>query len=368
MDNKMIVQQGRIKYLDLIKAISIVLVVFCHRVFLNNNGIIDNVLMSLCWLAVPCFFMCTGAIYCNRSQNFNKWAKKILSTYIVLIVWKVVYLIFFLRVNHLDINFYNKIDLIKYIFFFGKISKIDDGFMWFMYAYLSVLICSPVFNSFFDSEKQSKKFLYVIICILVFFNFILNDINIIIELITKMLPKKSFNFDTIRTIYPFSNYGGMLACYLIGGLLYKHNLYQNIKVKKWVLVLFSIIGIILSTFALLCIKYYYTKSFRWGGVYLPTGYSTGMVLLLSVCFFVLCQGINVNDKVYKAISLVGQNTMGIYYLHILAIIVLNKTLFIHVHLNDGVGYNLLKTALAVGASLLITIFLKKIPIVRKIVM
>ena len=367
MENKIDIKQGRIKYLDVIKAFSIILVVFCHRVFLNKNGILDNVLMSICWLAVPCFFMCTGAIYCNKNMDFKKWIIKLLSTYGVLIVWKIIYLIFFVIVNNLDIGIYNKIDIIKYVFFFGNLSKVDDSLMWFMYAYLTVLICSPVFHGFFDMQKKTEKILYVILFLIVFFNFIVRDLNIIIDFIARTFAKKSFNLDSIKTINPFSNYGSMLAWYLIGGLLYKHNIYNNAKIKKWIVVTLSIIGMIIATIGLLCIKYYYTKSFKWGGVYLPTGYSTGMVLLLSVCFFILFQGINVNDKLYKAISLVGQNTMGIYYLHILAIIVLNKTLFIHFHLNDGVFYNLVKTALAVSASLLITIFLKKIPVVRKIV-
>lgn len=53
----------RIQYIDLLKAISIILVVFCHYVVLNENGVIDNIIMTLCWGAIPCLFMCTGAIF-----------------------------------------------------------------------------------------------------------------------------------------------------------------------------------------------------------------------------------------------------------------------------------------------------------------
>ncbi len=94
MKHKMVVKTERVKYLDLIKAFSIILVVFCHYAMLNKNEITDNVLMSMCWLAVPCFFMCTGAIYCNKDLSFDKWKKKLVNTYIVLVVWKVIYFIF----------------------------------------------------------------------------------------------------------------------------------------------------------------------------------------------------------------------------------------------------------------------------------
>lgn len=69
------VANNRIKYLDIIKTVSIFLVVFCHVPLLKYDSRIDNIAMLLCWSAVPCFFMCTGALYLNKEWKMEKYIK-----------------------------------------------------------------------------------------------------------------------------------------------------------------------------------------------------------------------------------------------------------------------------------------------------
>ena len=59
--------QKRIQYLDIIKVISIFLVVFCHFVLLAET-IPANIFMVACWSGVPMFFMVNGALLFTRPE------------------------------------------------------------------------------------------------------------------------------------------------------------------------------------------------------------------------------------------------------------------------------------------------------------
>ncbi len=179
---------------------------------------------------------------------------------------------FFITIKQIDIKVFNKIDVFKYLFSFGNLPNIEDSLMWFMYAYLSVLIISPLFKYFFDGLKDNKKFLYAIILVLIFGGFILSDINLLMRFIATIFSKKVYSFDTLKTIYPFSGYGQMLACYLLGGVFYKNNIYNKYEKRRKIIMFLSFLGIIISVIGLLCIKYYYTRSFTWQGIYLIAGF------------------------------------------------------------------------------------------------
>ena len=69
-------KQGQtIQYLNIIKFISIFLVVFCHVTLLKNNGYMDNLTMLFCWAGVPCFFLVNGALLFRKDLNLKKRRK-----------------------------------------------------------------------------------------------------------------------------------------------------------------------------------------------------------------------------------------------------------------------------------------------------
>ncbi len=117
------VKKNRIAYLDIIKAISIFLVVFCHTPLLNNNSIIDNIAMIICWGAVPCFFMATGAIYLNKEWNFKKYIKKIFFLYAIICIWRIIYLIFYQSIGTINIFQLSKKSVFSYIFLFTNVKR-----------------------------------------------------------------------------------------------------------------------------------------------------------------------------------------------------------------------------------------------------
>ena len=81
--------QKRIQYLDIIKVISIFLVVFCHFVLLSET-VPANILMVACWSGVPMFFMVNGALLFTRPLKLEKHIRKTILIYIVLVAWRLI--------------------------------------------------------------------------------------------------------------------------------------------------------------------------------------------------------------------------------------------------------------------------------------
>ena len=89
-------KKERIEYLDLLKGISIILVVFCNKVTLPSDTILGNIIMAMAWAAVPNFFFVTGGLmHQSKELKWKKYLNKLLRAYIVLCVWKLLYLLFY---------------------------------------------------------------------------------------------------------------------------------------------------------------------------------------------------------------------------------------------------------------------------------
>ena len=69
--------------------------------------------MLICWIAVPCFLLVNGAILLNKKLDLKKHYKKVLLIYIVNIIWKIIYLLFYMCINKFDLMAVSKFDLLK---------------------------------------------------------------------------------------------------------------------------------------------------------------------------------------------------------------------------------------------------------------
>ena len=350
----------RVKYLDTIKAISILLVVFCHTPILKGNSVVDNVAMILCWSAVPCFFMTTGAIYLNKEWNFKKYIYKLVSIYIIMCIWKIIYLIIYQCIGTINILDISKKLIFNYIFLLNNLPGIVDGHFWFMYAYLSIFIIYPIFNLLFKNIKENKNYIIFILIIL----FIVTALTYTINLIFEYFHIDNVQILNIRNNNPFGKYSHMLLYFLIGGILYKYNLYDRFKNKKIIIRICSILFILLGIIGLVIIKKFYNNTFEWQNIYLKDGYNWTSTILLSLGVFVLFQGVNFKFKIFsKVLNEVGKNTIGIFYLHILVLEILR----ILKPNNNGSLINLIKSIIVIAICYAIIVIIKKIPFLKKIV-
>lgn len=85
----------RIEFLDIIKGISIILVVFIHFNVLSDKTIIGNAVMQLAVCACPCFMMVSGFLQAGKKRKVTKvYFFSILKVYFQSVIWKILYFLF----------------------------------------------------------------------------------------------------------------------------------------------------------------------------------------------------------------------------------------------------------------------------------
>ena len=341
------------------------LVVFCHKVALSDESVTGNIMMAIAWAAVPNFFFVTGGLM-HQSGNLD-WKKhiyKIVHAYTVLCVWKVIYLIFFSLVREVS---FSKVELVKYIFLSSEIKGVETNMMWFMYAYIAVLIFFPISYYLFRGGDDGKKALGFVSVVLFIYSFGINAINFIFENLSRLTGLNQLEI-SISKFVPFGGYSNMVFFFITGAFLFQYrdkinSWFEEKAWRKWIPVLLFAGG----ATGLVLIKYCDTGLISWGGVYLSSGYSRiSTVLIAFGLYFIL-----VRWKIGKAGSFlaryVGTATMGIYFIH-RPILVLFQDYFRDYYETYGsLGLNILKTVIAVAISTLITVAVKKIPFAKELV-
>lgn len=352
----------RIQYFDIVKTIAIFLVVFCHIVILKNDGYLDNFCMLICWIAVPCFLLVNGAILLNKKLDLKKHYKKVLLIYIVNIIWKIIYLLFYMCINKFDLMAVSKFDLLKYIFLFGNLKNINTDHFYFIKALLAIYIIFPIIHCSFHEEKNGKKYLGIIAIVIFLFTYGINTL----EFIGKYLVKDNrLVFNELKDVFLFGRYAAFLLFFILGGYIhfYKEKL-NEIKYKKTICIALIGIGLILLVLS----KYIINGTFQWKGIYLQNGYDNFGTFMLSIAFFILIQNVSVKNKyLSKVVTEIGSSTLGIYYIHIPVLTIFNIYLYKYISFK-GVFANTIKTILVILISYVLIRIIRKIPVIKKIIM
>lgn len=352
-------EKERIEYLDVIKAVSIYLVVFCHYVWLPDDSVLGNIIMTLAWGAVPCFFMVTGGLmHTIENFDFRKYYKKILKFYIVFVIWKMIY---FVCYDGLLLQF-PKHMFFQYLFMFGNLEGIDTGSMWFISAYFFVILFYPL--SYYLLHNDSGKILYKYILLLsMFFGIIIPSIDYWGNYIEKIAMIDMPKLTNILQISPLGNYSNVLFYFLWGGVILKNKrLISQKNINK-----VSVCMIIIGLSGLMLDKYMQTKSVCWMNIYLEDGYQRGFTVIMATGIFLKIKNMDLTRCEKKLGKIVGRNTLGIYYMHYPILFILN-------HIIDKInlakysfGVQIVKTTVALLICTCLTTIMKKIPGLKQIV-
>lgn len=348
-----------ITYFNIIKTISIFLVVFCHVTLLKNKGYVDNFAMLFCWAGVPCFLMVNGALLFNKELKLKKHIKKTIMIYIANIIWRLIYIIVYNKILKENVDLQNKSMVFKYLFCFGNLKGVYIGHFYFIEALLSCYLIFPVLYQSYQT-KEGKKCLITFGIIIFLLVYGINAINFVTKLI---IQSDKLNISGLKVILPFNGYAQYMLFFIIGGFLHTYReKIQNIKHIKIIstsIVLISLIGLAM-------IRYTDTKTFQWNWVLLSNGYGRMCTLVMSIALFILLQNTEIKNKIFKkCIDAVGYNTLSIFYIHMPILAILNKYVYEHITVR-GVTVNILKTVFVIAIIQCVSILLKKIPIVNKI--
>lgn len=355
----------RIEYLDLIKGISIILVVFCHRVTLSDDTVLGNIVMAAAWAAVPNFFFVSGGLM-HQSHKFDwkKYLRKLIRAYIVLCIWKLLYLFFYPLIQEVS---FSKTDLIKYLFLFGDISGVATGHIWFMYAYILVLLFFPVSYFLYTGGKDGQRVAGFVLVILFICSFMVTAGNFFFEILSRVTGCGLLQI-SISAVIPFGSYTNMLFFFIAGAFLfgYRDKIKEHMA-KHHCCLWLPVVMIVVGIGGLVFVKYCATGSVAWGGVYITDGYSRLMTVILSVGIYLFFQNRPARKVGTFIARQIGTRTMGIYYLHMPLLVFCQVKLSPYYVEYYSFGLNILKTIIAVVICVLITAVLKKIPLVRELV-
>ncbi|RUL56501.1 hypothetical protein EK386_02405 [Lysinibacillus antri] len=347
--------KGRIFYIEILRAISIIAVIIIHisasetLVSFTTTNIkywwIQNIFDSLARWSVPVFVMISGALLLNPAKQepigmFLK--KKGLKMLIPFFVWGLFYLILSASVNLDSLT-------VKYIIR-GFIEGPMYYHMWFMYMIIALYAITPLLKNIILNSNQDK-ILYLLLIIFISVS--------LIDLIEKFTSLRVNNFFTIKPL------GGFIGYFILG--YYLHTFSFSKVAQKAIY-----FGAVVSALIIPIGTYYLTsKNNGQLDVYLYD-YTNPFVLLISMAIFLAIKNVKwaPNPKNYgtKMILAVSSTSFGIYLVHPFVMYCLNR---FNLHIFSEVFNPLIRVPLVTLIVLVISIVavkvLKKIPYIKNIV-
>lgn len=319
--------KNRENYLSLARVVCAFAVVMIH-----TNGCFYEFNIDECWtlanviesglgFAVPVFIMVSGATLMDYSKRYSTkefFKKRAIKTLIPFIGWSII----------------------------GNILEISGlYFVYFFFFYLfGVYLCMPLFT-FIKEEYKEKVIIYVVLV-----SFLL---NYLIPFVCTILE--------INNIFqvPFEVASGFLMYALVGYLIHKKDI--NLK---WRIVIYALamIGFALH------IGGTYMFSIEAGAIDSTfRGYTNLPCLLSSVGVFVLLKQLGeriTNERIVHVIEWLSGYTFPIYLIHFYVIELIMEVVFKdYVHL---LIYKLTTPFLTIIISVGVAWFIRKIPIIRRI--
>lgn len=344
-------------HLEIMRIIAIFFVIFNHTgqegYFLFYHYEPDSfsywIYMALsvfCKFSVPLFFAVSGALLLTKEESI----KKIFTHRVFRIISIIMAVSFGYYINYIfwvNENF-SFVDFLKNF-------AIHNGYywnatLWFLYAFTIYLIFLPFLRSIVKNSSE-KIFHYAVAIHLIFMSFF--------PIIYYTLGSESYNFSLLEKI-AFLSIFPILGFYLE----YKFPV-QNLNFKNFLYLWTVNIVTIIITCYLTHFKYQVT------GIQIEDFHNCFVIVNCITVFITvkyICLKINFSELISSILISVGKCTLGIYLLHIFIMMSLSNMGyfdFFHRHVNHIVTI-LIYCFLVFVIGFLITLILKKIPIVKKI--
>ena len=352
----------RIEYLDALKAVSILLVVFCHMPLLPAESLAGNALMCMAWCAVPCFMMISGVLM-HQTKTFvwDKYFRRLGRTYIVFAIWRLIYLLVNIVGKSLHFSF---AQIFSYLFLITDLEGVDTGVFWYMIAYLIVMFLYPATWHLFQT-KEGKKALAVLGAAAGVSGVLIPSGSWVLHHLAIRTGLEEISLNSLNRILPVTNYSFMVFYFIFGAFLYAYQqqIAEKIKNKSWLPAVMIIVGLA----GLIVIKRLDTGSWRWASTYLSGGYQRIMTLLLSAGLYLFFCCSKSQKGFHFLAAYIGRYTMGIYYMHYLMLDVCRVLIYPQLTQYSSFLLNCAKTLAVTAVCVILTIMLRKIPGVRNLV-
>lgn len=290
---------GRKLYLDFLRIIAILMVIYNHT---NERGfyrfldskfpfVWSTLAAILCKNGVPIFFMITGALLIKKEETLKKTLMRIPKILIDLILFSVIYFWIDSTINGSNFSF---------IEVMSKIIRENYWHLWYLYAYIALIITLPFLRELVKGlTGYSLLYMFILSTVLMVFIPIFEYFFIAIN----VSLKPTWIINNIF-IYPILGYG-------------IHYILDITKIRRKHLALMWFITIGEFIISVICEYYLLIKEPGNGTeLFLANSclISATTIFLTIKCY---CQKITVSNNWYKGITETGKCTFGIYLLHIL---------------------------------------------------
>ena len=351
--------------IDLLESIAIFFVIIYHSTlyvydFTQNSSAIYYILyfgrtiLSTC---VPIFFFANGYLLLNKKFNLRKHVIKTIRLTLLLFIWAIIRMFIFLMISGDPISF-------KTIVFNILELRTDykTNHLWFLGALICIYILFPALKSLFDANKNGFIF-FIVVCAVLTFGFVLENQIIAFLRVVFNLSIPDLNYPFITMFNPFrGSFGYSFVYFCVGGLIftYEEKILSISTIKRNAI---ASIGIIICCFFLFLVGVFFTKYSEgqiWDVVW--NGYDTIFTFFNVIFIYFLCLNFTTENKF---ITMVSNNTLGIYFLH--GIIISLTLPMIQTHeILCNLPVNILYAFLVLIVCLLLCLMIKRIPILNKL--
>ena len=355
--------KNRYQFIDSLKAIAIFFVVIYHCNNLKYNitetqdvfSYLNYFSISILSVCVPIFFFVNGALLLNKELNLKKHIYKVIHIVILMIVWGSITLLFLMPINN---EYMSLLEFAKSVW---KLKLNWNDHLWFLQAMVVIYVFFPLIKAAYDSKMNYIYFFLAIAFLMTFGNvFLSNCANMIGFFIGKgdLGSNRNFfkDFNAFRGIYGFS-----FIYFILGGLFIKQK--ERFRGKQWAVIAATTIAISM----LLLTLYGVLMTQSHGKVFdiVWNGYDTIPTLFMVLAISILSLNFNATYKILKLIKCVGENSLGIFFVHRIWGLLLLKY-FKGISYSQNLITNLMFAIIITLISLLSVLLLKRIPIIKRL--
>lgn len=339
-------------YFEIIRITAIFLVIFNHTsgfwLFTTTSDtftyLVSIFMSHLCKVAVPLFFMISGALLLGKEESIGDVLKKRVFRYAGI-------LLIFSLINYLR-RPYDGQGILHYLLYFGKTVYTEQVITpyWFLYSYLAVLIMLPVLRRI---VRGADKQMYIYFALL---QFLFVGLLPVIGHVTG--GRYYYNADIDISLISTNTF------FFIMGYYFEHvisSTYEKAGKYAYMGILFSVALLILC-----CILQY--REYRITGSYTQVFYDELIAIPAFTVFYWLkyiFMHCGISPKCRRGILFLGSNSFGIFLLEDW---IREKTAFIYDHLYFRIfelpaAFVWIIAVMVIGN--IITYCLKKLPVLQK---
>lgn len=339
-------------HIEILRIIAIFLVIFNHtgsigfQAYTQTNNkklyVLYLFMAIICKIAVPIFFMISGALLLGRDESIRDLYKKRISRIVfILVIFSLMQYVYIIRD---DIHTFSIIAFLKSIYSNPIIIP-----YWYLYSYLSFLVILPFLRKMVQKMNQTD-FIYLFILWIC--------MSFIAPILEKILG--IYINDYLKCALLNTNIFFPLVGYYCEYYFENHN---KMKILKY-LFLFSVVCIFITgLFTWSEVKLTGNiKTQRWLGSFIsiPT-------IFIYLSFKLILEKYTLNESITNILCIVGKCTFGIYLLEErLRSIFLYRFIDLYKQYIGTMGSCLIGITIIIGIGTFIVLIMKRIPILRKI--